>query len=151
MNISTFWIRNVTRILPSENYFIQKCSVKNALLPVKLTWSFAIFFPIASLFDECLSMLLKRPRFGFQTHPLWSDRSQNDWVGWVCLLTISMFESCSACYRPHTTIHGSHDPERVCDYVYGVCAHLHIFVHACVTMYDSLSHWTNPITTMQYE
>jgi len=36
MNLSKFWIRSVTRILPSENYFIKKCSCQNALLPVKL-------------------------------------------------------------------------------------------------------------------
>jgi len=45
MNISEFWIRNMTRILPSENYFIKKCSDKNALLPVKLPKSFASFVP----------------------------------------------------------------------------------------------------------
>jgi len=34
----------VTRILPSENYLIQKCCFKNALLPVKLPSSFVSFF-----------------------------------------------------------------------------------------------------------
>ena len=34
----------MTRILPSENYFMQKCCFKNALLPVKLPSSFASFF-----------------------------------------------------------------------------------------------------------
>ena len=43
MNISKCWIRKVTRILPSENYFIQKCCFKNVLLPVKLPSSFASF------------------------------------------------------------------------------------------------------------
>jgi len=43
MNISKCWVRNVIRILPSENYCIPKCSCQNALLPVKLPWRFAIF------------------------------------------------------------------------------------------------------------
>jgi len=43
MNIFKFWIRIVMRILPSENCLIPKCSCKNALLPVKRPWSFAIF------------------------------------------------------------------------------------------------------------
>jgi len=52
MNLLKFWIRNVTRILPSKNYLIlyeiagtnrTKCPCKNALLPVKLPWSFASF------------------------------------------------------------------------------------------------------------
>jgi len=47
----------VTRILPSENYFIKKCCFKNALLPVKLPSSFAIFFHLlGSLSRETRSM-----------------------------------------------------------------------------------------------
>jgi hypothetical protein len=49
MKISKFWIRNVMRILLSENYFIPKCSCKNALLPVKLPWRFAIFLFLLGL------------------------------------------------------------------------------------------------------
>ena len=32
MNLSKFWIKNVTRILPSENFFIRKFSCQNTLL-----------------------------------------------------------------------------------------------------------------------
>jgi len=36
MIISKFWIKKLTRIFPSENDSMKKCSSKNALLPVKL-------------------------------------------------------------------------------------------------------------------
>ena len=42
INISKFWIKNVTSILP-ENYFINKCCFQKAFLPVKLPSSFASF------------------------------------------------------------------------------------------------------------
>jgi len=45
INLSKFWIRYVTRIVPSENYFIKKCSYQNALLPLELPWNFASFVP----------------------------------------------------------------------------------------------------------
>ena len=48
MEISKFWFTIMTRMLPSENDFIQKISVKNALLPVKLPSSF-LFFLVSSV------------------------------------------------------------------------------------------------------
>ena len=45
MNITNFWIRNMARILPSENYVKQKFACQNTLLPVKLPWSLSSFVP----------------------------------------------------------------------------------------------------------
>jgi len=61
MNISKFGFGNVTRILPSENYFIQKCSVKMPFYPSNCQEVLLFFSPLFDfLFLFCLFIKSRR-------------------------------------------------------------------------------------------